>query len=136
MLQRPGWFGFARFLPSKASRRFAPGSSQVSAKPGSLERKTRHNSSKFQRFFNTVSPELLTQHCLPEGRQLLEQLCREIKVHATNFLSISMCNAGRRKPLSLQLDTFKKVTMKTRYTPGIQQSTIKVMSGTSPPGKK
>ena len=46
--------------------------------------------------------ELSAQHCLPEGRRLLEQLCCEIKVHATN-LSSPMRGAGRWRPLTVSL---------------------------------
>ena len=43
---------------------------------------TSHNLSVL--FPKQFSAELSAQHCLPEGRRLLEQLCSEIKVHATN----------------------------------------------------
>ena len=53
-------------------------------------------------FPKQFSAELSAQHCLPEGRRLLEQLCSEIKVHATN-LSSPMRGAGRWRPLTVSL---------------------------------
>ena len=61
---------------------------------------TSHNLSVL--FPKQFSAELSAQHCLPEGRRLLEQLCSEIKVHATN-LSSPMRGAGRWRPLTVSL---------------------------------
>ena len=78
---------FPKFLPSPAVSNARPVT-------------TSHNLSVL--FPKQFSAELSAQHCLPEGRRPLEQLCSEIKVHATN-LSSPMRGAGRWRPLTVSL---------------------------------
>ena len=72
-----------------------------------------------RRFLPNPHPELSAQHCLPERWQLLEQLCCEIKVRATNLLERCLCDI-----------------MKTWYAPGVRQWTIEAMPGASQLGSK
>ena len=107
--------GFGRFLAGfhqpRASARLArsrqvcvkflfPSFCQAPAVSSARPVTTSHNLSVL--FPKQFSAELSAQHCLPEGRRLLEQLCSEIKVHATN-LSSPMRGAGRWRPLTVSL---------------------------------
>ena len=77
-----------------------PGFCQAPAVSNARPVITSHNLSVL--FPKQFSAELSAQHCLPEGRRLLEQLCCEIKVHTTN-LSSPMRGAGRWRPLTVTL---------------------------------
>ena len=79
---------------------FFPSFCQAPAVSNARPVATSHNLSVL--FPKQFSAELSAQHCLPEGRRLLEQLCCEIKAHATN-LSSPMRGAGRWRPLTVSL---------------------------------
>ena len=108
----PGFGRFpAGFCQPRASARLAgsrqvcvkflfPGFCQAPAVSNARPVTTSHNLSVL--FPKRFSAELSAQHCLPEGRRLVEQLCCEIKVHATN-LSSPMRGAGRWRPLTVSL---------------------------------
>ena len=117
----PGFVGFPTgFRQPRASARLARSRqvcvklfisySQVSAKPPPSPTQdpsqlvTSHNLSVL--FPKQFSAELSAQHCLPEGRRLLKQLCCEIKVRTTN-LSSPTRGAGRWRPLTVTLEGAK-----------------------------
>ena len=81
-----------------------PGFCQAPAVSNARPVTTSHNLSAL--FPKQFSAELSAQHCLPEGQWLLEQLCCEIKVHATN-LSSPIRGAGRWRPLTVRLEGAK-----------------------------